>query len=152
MARIPDAELQHLKSAVSLVALIEQQGRKLTPRGKDMIVLCPFHQEKTPSMVITPAKNLYHCFGCDAGGSVLDWVMKTEGLSLRHAVERLRAVLGNHPSVEPLVAPAALIRDAVGQQALLLRVVEFYHQTLLTAPEVQQYLKKRRLDHPELVS
>ncbi|TYO92782.1 CHC2 zinc finger domain-containing protein, partial [Xenorhabdus doucetiae] len=49
MARIPDAELQHLKSAVSLVAVIEQQGRQLTPRGKDMTVLCPFHQEKTPS-------------------------------------------------------------------------------------------------------
>ncbi|MBD2816758.1 hypothetical protein ID850_18980, partial [Xenorhabdus sp. Flor] len=77
MARIPDAELQHLKAAVSLVAIIEQQGRKLTPRGKDMAVLCPFHQEKTPSMVITPSKNLYHCFGCEAGGSVLDWVMKT---------------------------------------------------------------------------
>ncbi|MDC9583429.1 CHC2 zinc finger domain-containing protein, partial [Xenorhabdus sp. PR6a] len=64
MARIPDAELQHLKAAVSLVAVIEQQGRKLTPRGKDRVVLCPFHEEKTPSMVITPSKNLYHCFGC----------------------------------------------------------------------------------------
>ncbi|MBD2782254.1 CHC2 zinc finger domain-containing protein, partial [Xenorhabdus szentirmaii] len=147
-----DAELQHLKAAASLVAVIEQQGRKLTPRGKDLTVLCPFHSEKTPSMVITPAKNLYHCFGCDAGGSVLDWVMKTERLSLRHAVERLRAVLGNNPSVEPLVVPAELAGEAVGQQALLLRVVEFYHQTLLNAPEVHQYLKKRRLDHPELVS
>ncbi|WP_233450864.1 CHC2 zinc finger domain-containing protein, partial [Xenorhabdus nematophila] len=124
MARIPDAELQHLKSAVSLVAVIEQQGRQLFKRGKDMTVLCPFHQEKTPSMVITPAKNLYHCFGCNAGGSVLDWVMKTEGLSLRHAVERLRAVLGNNPSGEPLVAPAELAGEAVGQQALLSRVVE----------------------------
>ncbi|MBD2822381.1 toprim domain-containing protein [Xenorhabdus sp. 42] len=152
MARIPDAELQHLKAAVSLVAVIEQQGRKLTPRGKDMIVLCPFHQEKTPSMVITPSKNLYHCFGCDAGGSVLDWVMKTEGLSLRYAVERLRAVLGSNPAVEPLVGASELIHDAVGQQALLSRVVEFYHQTLLNAPEAHQYLKKRRLDHPELVS
>ncbi|WP_143707619.1 CHC2 zinc finger domain-containing protein, partial [Xenorhabdus szentirmaii] len=131
---------------------IEQQGRKLTPRGKDMTVLCPFHQEKTPSMVITPSKNLYHCFGCDAGGSVLDWVMKTEGLSLRHAVERLRAMLGENPAVEPLVASEELAGDAAGQQALLSRVVEFYHQTLLNAPEVHQYLKKRRLDHPELVS
>ncbi|WP_340612106.1 CHC2 zinc finger domain-containing protein, partial [Xenorhabdus bharatensis] len=152
MARIPDAELQHLKSAVSLVAIIEQQGRQLFKRGKDMIVLCPFHQEKTPSMVITPSKNLYHCFGCDAGGSVLDWVMKTENLSLRHACERLRAMLGSNPAVEPLVDSSELIRDAVGQQALLSRVVEFYHQTLLNAPEAHQYLKKRRLDHPELVS
>ncbi|WP_047686243.1 CHC2 zinc finger domain-containing protein, partial [Xenorhabdus sp. NBAII XenSa04] len=63
MARIPEAELQHLKAAVSLVAIIEQQGRQLFKRGKDMVVLCPFHQEKTPSMVITPSKNLYHCFG-----------------------------------------------------------------------------------------
>ncbi|MBC8946386.1 DNA primase [Xenorhabdus indica] len=119
MARIPEAELQHLKSAVSLVAIIEQQGRQLFKRGKDMTVLCPFHQEKTPSMVITPAKNLYHCFGCDAGGSVLDWVMQTEGLSLRHAVERLRAVLGHNPAVEPLVQPEELASDAIGQQGLL---------------------------------
>ncbi|MBD2812574.1 toprim domain-containing protein, partial [Xenorhabdus sp. Vera] len=121
-------------------------------RGKDMAVLCPFHQEKTPSMVITPSKNLYHCFGCNAGGSVLDWVMKTENLSLRHAVERLRAVLGVNLSVEPLVAPAELAGEAIGQQALLSRVVEFYHHTLLNAPEAQDYLAKRRLNHPELVA
>ncbi|MDE9545693.1 DNA primase, partial [Xenorhabdus bovienii] len=83
---------------------------------------------------------------------VLDWVMKTENLSLRHAVERLRAVLGVNPAVEPLVDASELIRDAVGQQALLSRVVEFYHQTLLNAPEAQDYLAKRRLNHPELVA
>ncbi|PHM75352.1 CHC2 zinc finger domain-containing protein [Xenorhabdus cabanillasii] len=152
MARIPEAELQHLKAAVSLVAIIEQQGRKLTPRGKDMTVLCPFHKEKTPSMVITPSKNLYHCFGCDAGGSVLDWVMNTEGLSLRHAVERLRGMLGENPAVRPLVAPEELAGEAVGQPALLSRVVAFYHHTLLNAPEAQAYLAKRRLHHPELVA
>ncbi|OKP00288.1 CHC2 zinc finger domain-containing protein [Xenorhabdus eapokensis] len=152
MARIPEAELQHLKTAVPLVAIIEQQGRQLFKRGKDMTVLCPFHEEKTPSMVITPAKNLYHCFGCDAGGSVLDWVMHTEGLSLRHAVERLRAVLGHNPAVEPLVQPEELAGDAIGQQVLLSRVVAFYHHTLLNAPEAQAYLSKRRLNHPELVS
>ncbi|PHM73077.1 CHC2 zinc finger domain-containing protein [Xenorhabdus kozodoii] len=152
MARIPEAELQHLKSAVSLVAVIEQQGRQLFKRGKDMTVLCPFHEEKTPSMVITPAKNLYHCFGCDAGGSVLDWVMKTENLSLRHACERLRALLGSNPAVEPLVASSELISDVAGQQALLSRVVAFYHHTLLNAPEAQAYLTKRRLNHPELVA
>ncbi|MDE9545293.1 CHC2 zinc finger domain-containing protein [Xenorhabdus bovienii] len=155
MARIPDAELQHLKTAVSLVAVIEQQGRQLFKRGKDMTVLCPFHQEKTPSMVITPAKNLYHCFGCDAGGSVLDWVMKTENLSLRHAAERLRGVLSGSPAVTPLVAPTepeVLADDENGRQALLHRVVEFYHHTLLSAPEAQDYLAKRRLHHPELVA
>ncbi|MBD2822103.1 toprim domain-containing protein [Xenorhabdus sp. 42] len=155
MARIPDAELQHLKSAVSLVAVIEQQGRKLTPRGKDMIVLCPFHQEKTPSMVITPSKNLYHCFGCNAGGSVLDWVMHTEGLSLRHAVEWLRGMLGENPAVQPLLeSPESplLAENEAGRQALLHRVVEFYHHTLLNAPEMQAFLSARKLNHPELVA
>ncbi|WP_244170840.1 CHC2 zinc finger domain-containing protein, partial [Xenorhabdus miraniensis] len=145
MARIPDAELQHLKAAVPLVAVLEQQGRQVIKRGKDRLVLCPFHQEKTPSMVITPSKNLYHCFGCDAGGSVLDWVMKTEGLSLRHACERLRAMLGSNPAVEPLIESPELISDVAGQQALLSRGVEFYHHTLLNAPEAQAYLTQRRL-------
>lgn len=75
MARINESELQHLKQAVSLVAIAQSQGRQLVKRGKDIVLLCPFHAEKTPSCVITPSKNLYHCFGCNAGGSVLDWVM-----------------------------------------------------------------------------
>ncbi|WP_448511287.1 CHC2 zinc finger domain-containing protein, partial [Photorhabdus sp. MH8.4] len=148
-------ELQHLKAAVSLVAVVEQQGRQLFKRGKDYVLLCPFHQEKTPSMVLSPEKNLYHCFGCHAGGSVLDWVMKTEGLSLRHAVERLRGELGENPAMAPLVQPnepAMLAEDEAGRQALLNRVVEFYHQTLLNAPEALAYLEKRRLNHPELVA
>ncbi|TDB45464.1 CHC2 zinc finger domain-containing protein [Photorhabdus luminescens] len=155
MARIPEAELQHLKTAVSLVAVAEQQGRKLIKRGKDYVLLCPFHQEKTPSMVLSSEKNLYHCFGCNTGGSVLDWVMKTERLSLRRAAEHLRGTLGNNPAVAPLVQPnepAVLAEDEAGRQALLSRVVEFYHHTLLNAPEAVAYLEKRRLHHPELVA
>lgn len=155
MARIPEAELQHLKAAVPLVAVVRSQGRQMFKQGKDFKVLCPFHDEKTPSCVISPEKNLYHCFGCDAGGSVLDWVMHTEKLSLRKAVERLRAELGDNPSVQPLVAkdePDILAEDEAGRQTLLSRVVDFYHHTLLNAPEAVAYLEKRRLNHPELVA
>lgn len=155
MARIPEAELQHLKAAVPLVAVVRSQGRQMFKQGKDFKVLCPFHDEKTPSCVISPEKNLYHCFGCNAGGSVLDWVMHTEKLSLRKAVERLRAELGDNPSVQPLVAkdePDVFADDEAGRQILLSRVVEFYHHTLLNAPEAVAYLEKRRLNHPELVA
>ncbi|MBP0995703.1 CHC2 zinc finger domain-containing protein [Serratia fonticola] len=155
MARIPEAELQHLKAAVSLVAVVRAQGRQLFKKGKDFTVLCPFHDEKTPSCVLSPGKNLYHCFGCDAGGSVLDWVMHTERLSLRKAAERLRGELGENPAVVPLVTrdePEILTEDEAGRQALLNRVVEFYHHTLLNAPEAVAYLEKRRLNHPELVA
>ena len=155
MALIPEAELQHLKAAVSLVAVVQAQGRQLVKKGKDFTTLCPFHDEKTPSCVISPEKNLYHCFGCNAGGSVLNWVMQTEKLSLRKAAERLKAELGDNPAVVPLVTkdePEIFAEDEAGRQKLLSRVVEFYHHTLLNAPEAVAYLEKRRLNHPELVA
>ncbi|MCA6939518.1 CHC2 zinc finger domain-containing protein [Pectobacterium versatile] len=151
MARIPESELQHLKAAVPLVEVVRSQGRQVFRRGKDWVVLCPFHQEKTPSCVISPEKNLYHCFGCDAGGSVLDWVMKTEGLSLHRAVDRLRGELGVVPAAAPL-PPVSDIADEQERQALLTRVIDFYHHTLMNAPEAIAYLEKRRLNHPELVA
>jgi DNA primase len=142
MARIPESELQHLKAAVPLVAMVQAQGRQMFKKGKDFTVLCPSHDEKTPSCVISPAKNLYHCFGCNAGGSVLDWVMHTEKLSLRKAVERLRGELGDNPAVAPLVTkdePEIFADDEAGRQKLLTRVVAFYHHTLLNAPETRQW-------------
>ncbi|MCJ8667784.1 DNA primase, partial [Escherichia coli] len=138
-----------------LVAVVQAQGRQLVKKGKDFTTLCPFHDEKTPSCVISPEKNLYHCFGCNAGGSVLNWVMQTEKLSLRKAAERLKAELGDNPAVVPLVTrdePEIFADDEAGRQKLLGRVVEFYHHTLLNAPEAVAYLEKRRLNHPELVA
>ncbi|HAW7565006.1 TPA: toprim domain-containing protein [Escherichia coli] len=135
--------------------MVQAQGRQLVKKGKDFTTLCPFHDEKTPSCVISPEKNLYHCFGCNAGGSVLNWVMQTEKLSLRKAVERLKAELGDNPAVVPLVTrdePEIFAEDEAGRQKLLSRVVEFYHHTLLNAPEAVAYLEKRRLNHPELVA
>ncbi|WP_369012129.1 CHC2 zinc finger domain-containing protein [Erwinia pyrifoliae] len=115
MARIAETELQHLKAAVSLAAVVQAQGRQLFKRGKDLVTLCPFHEEKTPSMVISPAKNLYHCFGCDAGGSVLDWLMHSENLSLRRRRWSGWAQLGANPALVPLVAqPDAFADDEPG--------------------------------------
>ncbi|HMG00011.1 MAG TPA: CHC2 zinc finger domain-containing protein, partial [Gemmatimonadaceae bacterium] len=91
MARIPEAEIERLKSEVSLARLVEAKGVALARHGADLVGRCPFHEDRTPSLVISPKKNLWHCLGaCQAGGSVIDWVMKTEGLSFRHAVEVLR--------------------------------------------------------------
>src|ERR1019366_3070717 len=65
---------------------------ELARHGADLIGLCPFHDDHEPSLVISPKKNLWHCLGaCQAGGTVIDWVMKAEGVSFRHAVELLRA-------------------------------------------------------------
>ena len=91
MARIPEEEIHRLKREVSLERLVEAQGIELRRHGGDRIGLCPFHDDRSPSLVVTPSKNLWHCLGaCQEGGSVIDWIMKLRGVSLRHAVEILR--------------------------------------------------------------
>ena len=91
MARIPEEVIERLKEEVSLRRLVELAGVELRRQGKDLVGLCPFHEERTGSLVISPEKNLWHCMGaCQAGGSVIDWVMRAEGVSFRHAVELLR--------------------------------------------------------------
>ena len=76
MARLSDVEVSKLKSDVSLLRLAESQGYELKREGNDYVMCCPFHEEKTASLKITPDKNLFHCFGCGAGGSVIDWVRR----------------------------------------------------------------------------
>ena len=95
MARIPEAQIEQLKQNVSLLRLIESQGHTPKRQGKDWVMRCPFHDDKTPSLVISPASNLWHCLGaCGVGGSVIDWVMKTQGVSFRYACEILQHDIG----------------------------------------------------------
>ena len=161
MARIPDHEIERLKRRVSVERLIESAGIELKPHGKDRVGRCPFHEDKTPSLVVSPKTNLWHCLGaCQVGGSVIDWVMKFEGVSFRRAVELLRQEIGEAPasvvgeSLPSLAAETALAEPALmaGDDAALLdRVIDYYHATLKQSPEAQAYLQSRGLDHPGLV-
>jgi DNA primase len=63
----------------------------LKKAGKDWLGRCPFHDDAEASLVVTPGKNLWHCFGCQIGGGPIDWVIKSRGVSFRHAVELLKA-------------------------------------------------------------
>ena len=160
MPRIPDAALQQLKDEISVQRLIESSGVELKKLGKDWAGKCPFHADDTASLVITPSKNLWHCFGCQIGGGVVDWVMKLRGVSFRHAVELLKdenaltslAACGSHPikqsTVRTLPAPVALDAD---DRALLLQVMGYYQQSLKDSPEALAYLQSRGLNHPELL-
>jgi DNA primase len=158
--RMTPEELERLKREVSLVTVAESQGHKLKRQGKDSYVcLCPFHQEKTPSCVITPSKNLYHCFGCGAAGSVLDWVQKTERLTYPQTLIRLRELAGPAAVAQPPSLAAAVesprqnLTDLDDDgQALLHQVVDFYHQNLLESMEGQEWLALRGLHHPELIT
>ena len=155
MARIPDHELEQLKASVSIQRLVEAKGITLERHGKDWLGRCPFHDDRTPSLVVSPGKNLWHCLGaCATGGTVIDWVMRAEGVSFRHAVELLRndAPLSGHvvrqATVPKLAAPVNADAD---DAAALAQVIDYYHATLKQSPEALAYLASRGLDNPELI-
>lgn len=159
MARIPESEIERLKAEVSVERLVEASGIELKKAGKDLLGRCPFHEDATASLVVTPGKNLWHCFGCGIGGGPIDWVIKKNGISFRHAVELLReglpaSSLAAEPgsvkrsTVRALPAPVAFDAD---DQALLNQVIGYYHESLKQSPEALAYLKSRGLDHPELI-
>ncbi len=157
MARFPEAELERLKGEVSVERLVEAAGIELTKNGKDRLGKCPFHEDGEASLVVTPAKNLFHCFGCGMGGGPIDWVMKFQGISFRHAVELLRADLGGSgeaaapvkaSSVRRLPPPVTFDAD---DQALLQQVIAYYHDTLKRSPEALEYLKARGITDPEAI-
>ena len=157
MARIPETEIERLKSEVSLVRLVEASGVELKRTGKDHLGRCPFHDDRTPSLVVSEAKNLWHCLGaCQTGGTVIDWVMRTQGVSFRHAVELLRddvslaapAVPVKHSTVRKLPAPVASDAD---DHAVLRQVTDYYHDTLKQSPEALAYLESRGLRDASII-
>jgi DNA primase catalytic core len=166
MARIPDTELERLKREVSLARLIEAQGLALISQGKDLACRCPWHDgDNTPSCIVSPKTNLWHCFGCDAGGSVIDWVMRMHKVSFRHACELLakqHPVLAAATSTSTTPAATAKLSQGklrtaqsfslgAGDQEMLDQVIDFYHTTLKTSPEALEYLNKRGLGSMELI-
>jgi DNA primase len=141
MARIPEAELERIKNEIDLAALVRAKGVELKPHGTaDLIGRCPFHNDKTPSLVVTPAKGLWHCLGaCQVGGSVVDWVMKTEGVSFRHAITILQEgkaatllsgdTIVRQSTTRKLASPLTLDAD---DQALLNQVTAYLRNSALT--------------------
>ena len=160
MARIPDDELERLKREVSLAEVCRRRGVELKGQGENLVGCCPFHQDRKPSFVVTPAKNLWHCFGaCNKGGDVIAFIMALEKASFRHAVDILRREIGQMP------APAVLT-TAVGTQhpvfiepgielsdaALLAHVAHYYHQTLKNTSKGMAYLRERGILSPEAIN
>jgi DNA primase catalytic core len=156
MARIPQVELERLRSEISVERLVEAAGIALKPAGKDLLGHCPFHDDREASLVVTPAKNLWHCFACQIGGGPIDWVMKSNGVSFRHAVELLRegsvgealSVPIKRSTVPKLAPPVRLDAD---DQALLAQAIDYYHERLKVSPEALVYLERRGLKDETII-
>jgi DNA primase len=88
MARFSDDKLEEVRTRADIVEVIGAHVR-LKRAGRNFVGLCPFHNEKTPSFSVNAERGFFHCFGCGAGGTVFNFVMRTEGLSFPEAIESL---------------------------------------------------------------
>ena len=138
--------LDELRARAGLADVISRRVR-LTRRGREHVGLCPFHKEKTPSFTVNEEKGFYHCFGCQEHGSVIDFVMKTEGLPFPEAVERLAVAAGMEV---PADSPEE--RERTRRRQSLYEVVEaacvFFEKSLRMAEgkEAMAYLAGRGVD------
>jgi DNA primase catalytic core len=158
MRRYTEDELRRLKEETDLARLVRAAGVDLKPIGQDLRGRCPFHDDNGPSLVVTPSKGLWNCLGaCGKGGTAIDWVMKAQGVSFRHAVELLRSRIAAEPSVpgeakvstvRRLPAPVSLDAD---DRKLLGQVIDYYHETLKSTTEATAYLAFRGLVSSEMV-
>jgi DNA primase len=93
--------LDEIRDRVTLSSVVGRRVR-LVRKGREQGGLCPFHNEKTPSFTVNDDKGFFHCFGCGAHGDVIGFVMQSEGLAFREAVERLAGEAGLAMPVERL--------------------------------------------------
>ncbi|MCL8268687.1 CHC2 zinc finger domain-containing protein [Leptospira weilii] len=165
MPYMPKEEITRLKTQTDLLALVRSYGIELKNHGTNWVAKCPFHDDRTPSFVVTPVKNLWHCMGaCKTGGSAIDFVMKREGLGFNEAVNVL---LKFRPSTErgkAVVTPVTL-ESALGgrriptteklsseERAVVFQVLEYYETNLRQTRSALSYLQTRKIGSEESIS
>lgn len=138
---IPKSFIDELLSRTNIVEVVN--GRvSLKKAGKDFQGLCPFHDEKTPSFTVSPAKNMFYCFGCGAGGDAIKFVQQFEGASFTEAVESLAASVGMDVPRQGSGAPE---RDLRPLHEAMQAAEGYYRAQLKATPAPIDYLKGRGL-------
>mgnify|MGYP006290284627 CR=1 FL=1 len=146
-------DIDRLKKNVSILHVTAGYGIELKPHGRsDYIGRCPLpgHTDEEPSFIVTPGKNLWHCMGCDKGGSVIDLVMELDGITFRDAVDKLMTSTGlvqrgtgitqdNPPQKEPDKKQLSPERAA----QLLERCINVYEKNFANCPDAVKYLEQR---------
>ena len=147
---IPESFKQDLLNRVDIVEVVSRYVR-LKKGGANFQGLCPFHNEKSPSFSVSPAKQFYHCFGCGAHGNAIGFLMAYGGLGYVDAVKDLASMAGMQvPESQPRTPEAARFEaDRKQQEAslgeLMEAAMEFYREQLKKSPRAIDYLKGRGL-------
>lgn len=139
-------DIERIRQATDIVELAKAVTT-VKKSGRSVKAICPFHQEKTPSMSLEPSQGLFHCFGCGKGGDVFKFVMESQAVDFGEAVEMLARQAGitirQDPRAAALQGRRRGIIEATGA------AVEFYHHRLKQAPDggtARSYLRSRGYD------
>jgi DNA primase len=124
---IPERFIDELLTRVDIVEVVQPRV-SLKRAGREWTACCPFHDERTPSFYVSPAKQFYHCFGCGAHGSAIKFLMEYEHLEFPDAVEELAQTAGL--TVPHEGGPARPREDHTDLYALLDAAAKFYQSAL----------------------
>jgi DNA primase len=145
---IPEEKIEEVKNAADIVEVISDYII-LKKAGQNYSGLCPFHSEKYPSFTVSPAKQIFHCFGCNTGGNVFNFLMRHDGLSFPESV---RYLAKRYSIVLPERRLSKSMRQKIDEKERLFAVnrmaMEFYQNILLNHPQgkaARQYLHQRKM-------
>jgi len=146
---IPEDKISEIKNTANIVEVVSEVVL-LKKTGKNYIGLCPFHSEKTPSFTVSPAKQIFYCFGCAAGGNVFSFLMKHDGISFPDAAKILARRYGIDIPVRTM-SPEQKRRMSQRENLLAVnrQAMEFFRKQLLDAVSGKRamgYLKKRGIN------
>ncbi|MBO9129608.1 DNA primase [Bacillus sp. 165] len=139
--RIPEEIVEQVRHSVDIVDVISEYVQ-LKKQGRNYLGLCPFHGENTPSFSVSPEKQIFHCFGCGAGGNALSFVMQMEGASFVQAVEKLANKTGIH--VQSYITDSGAVNES-NHNSLMTEAHEllkkYYHHLLLNTQDGKHALE-----------
>ena len=145
-AYIPDDKIEAIKNASDIVDIVSEVV-SLRRAGRNLLGLCPFHAEKTPSFTVSPDKQIFHCFGCGVGGNVFTFLMKQGGLSFPEAARALARRYGiDLPTRDLSPSEKKKLTERETILTLIDESMAFYRERLLSGREGQPamgYLLKR---------
>src|ERR671919_1882808 len=143
---IPDSFKQDLLNRVDIVDVV-QRYVQLRKAGANYVGLCPFHNEKTPSFSVSPAKQFYHCFGCGVNGNAIGFLIAYASLGYVDAVKELASQVGMQvPESRPRTPEEAARKEREPDlYALMEKAMDFYRAELKKSPRAIEYLKGRGL-------
>ncbi len=151
MVRYSEELIDEIRTNNDIVDVVSKYVT-LKRSGRNFFGLCPFHKEKSPSFAVSPDKQIFHCFGCGAGGNVIHFVSKIEGLDFKDTLELLANRIGMElPSLDNYEDDkTAKLKKRVYEINEI--AARFYHENLYkpTSKIAQDYIKKRKLDNRTL--